>query len=89
VPPAAAVAAPRIHIEADEPIAVSATVPEAVIDRLCFLGHTVNRGQTVGGLPDEIGGKANAIVIDPATGDMAAASQAGEAAAVVIGDHIQ
>ncbi len=85
-PPAAAVSAPRIHVEADEPIAVSATMPDSVIEQLRSLGHTVTRGQTVGGLPDEIGGKANAILINPATQDIAAASQAGDAAAVVI-DH--
>ena len=83
-PPAVAVSAPRVHIEADEPIAVSATLPEPVIDQLRSLGHTVTRGQTVGGLPDEIGGKANAIVIDPTSHDMLTASQAGEAAAVTI-----
>jgi gamma-glutamyltranspeptidase / glutathione hydrolase len=83
-PPAVAVSAPRIHIEADEPIAVSVTVPEPVIDQLRALGHTVTRGQTVGGQPDEIGGKANAIVIDPSTQKMLAASQAGDAAAITI-----
>src|SRR5207249_2618098 len=50
--PAIAVSAPRIHIEADEPIAVSATLPRSVIDELGTIGHTVTRGQTVGGLPD-------------------------------------
>jgi gamma-glutamyltranspeptidase/glutathione hydrolase len=84
VPPHVAVSAPRIHIEADEPIAVSATVPERVIEQLRALGHRVTPGPTVGGLPDEIGGKANAIVIDPATQVVLAASQAGEAAALTI-----
>jgi len=84
VPPAIAVSAPRVHVEADEPIAVSATVAEPVIDKLRAMGHTVTRGQAVGGLTDEIGGKANAIVIDPATQDVLAASQAGDTAAVTI-----
>jgi len=84
VPPATAVTAPRIHVEADEPIAASAAVPDHVIDQLRALGHTVSRGQTVGGLPDEIGGKANAIVIDTATQVVAAASGAGESAAFPI-----
>jgi gamma-glutamyltranspeptidase / glutathione hydrolase len=83
--PSIAVSAPRMHVEADEPIAVSATVPEQVIDELRAIGHTVSCGQTVGGQPDEIGGKANAIVIDPATQDVLAASQAGDAAAITIG----
>jgi gamma-glutamyltranspeptidase/glutathione hydrolase len=82
--PLVAISAPRIHIEADEPIAVSASLPEPVIEQLRAMGHAVARGQTVGGLPDEIGGKANAIVIDPATQDVLAASQAGAAAAVTI-----
>jgi gamma-glutamyltranspeptidase / glutathione hydrolase len=83
-PPAAAVSAPRVHIEAEEPIAVSATVPQAVVDELRSLGHTVVRGQTVGGQPEEIGGKANAITIDAATRFITAASQAGAFAATVI-----
>jgi len=83
-PPATAVSAPRIHIEAGEPIAVSATVPQAVIDQLRASGHTVACGQTVGGQPDEIGGKANVILIDQATQNVLAASQAGEASAVTI-----
>jgi len=82
--PIVAVSAPRVHVEVDEPIAVSATVPETVIEELRARGHTISRGQNVGGLPDEIGGKANALVIDPATQDVLAASQAGEAAAVTI-----
>ena len=82
--PLVAVSAPRIHVEADEPIAVSASMPEPVIDQLRDMGHTIFRGQNVGGLPDEIGGKANAIVIDAATQNVVAASQAGEAAAVTI-----
>jgi len=84
VAPILAVSAPRVHVEADEPIAVSATMPERVIEELRTIGHTVSRGQNVGGLPNEIGGKANAIVIDPSTHDVLAASQAGEAAAVTI-----
>jgi gamma-glutamyltranspeptidase/glutathione hydrolase len=82
--PAAAVSAPRVHIEAEEPIACSATVPDAVVEQLRSFGHEVTRGQTVGGQLDEIGGKANAIVIDSAAETMAAASQAGALATAVI-----
>lgn len=88
VAPHVAVTAPRVHIEADEPIAVSATLAETVIEQLRGKGHTVTRGQTVGGLPEEIGGKANAIVIDAATRKLLAASQAGEGAALTI-DMVQ
>jgi gamma-glutamyltranspeptidase/glutathione hydrolase len=80
--PAAAVHAGRAHVEADEPVAVSAAVPEPVVAALQELGHTVRRGQDAGGPPGEIGGQANALVIDPDTGEATAASQAGEAAAV-------
>lgn len=82
--PAIAVSAPRIHVEADEPVAVSATVPQVVIEQMRAMGHTVTHGQTVGGLPEEIGGKANAILIEPVAQNMLAASQAGEAAALVL-----
>lgn len=82
--PLAAVSAPRIHIEADEPLAVSANVAEPVIAGLLAKGHTVTRGQSVGGQSDEIGGKANAILIDPTTQNVLAASQAGETAALVV-----
>jgi gamma-glutamyltranspeptidase/glutathione hydrolase len=84
VAPIIAVTAPRVHVEADEPISVSATVSESVIEQLRAMGHSVTRGQNIGGLPDEIGGKANSIAIDHATQDVLAASQAGAAAAVII-----
>ena len=56
-----------VAAEADEPIAVSSAVSDAVIEELRALGHTVRRGQDVGGPPNEIGGTANALVIDPAS----------------------
>jgi gamma-glutamyltranspeptidase/glutathione hydrolase len=82
--PAAAIRAPRVHVEDDEPVAVSSAVPEAVVEQLRALGHTVRRGQDMGGPPGEIGGVANALWIDPATGEIAVASHAGEAAAMTI-----
>jgi gamma-glutamyltranspeptidase/glutathione hydrolase len=82
--PAAAVTVGRVHAEADEPVAVSSAVPDAVIEELRALGHTVRRGQDVGGPPTEIGGMANALVIDPDTRTVSAASQAGEGAAVAV-----
>lgn len=78
VPPAVAVRAGRMHAEADEPVAVSTVVPDRVIDELRALGHMVQRGQDVGGSVDEIGGLANALVIDPKTGEVSAATQAKE-----------
>jgi gamma-glutamyltranspeptidase / glutathione hydrolase len=82
--PAVAVHAGRVHAEADEPIAVSSVVPDTVVEELRALGHTVRRGQDVGGPPDEIGGPANALVIDPRRGTVSAASQTGEGAAVMV-----
>jgi gamma-glutamyltranspeptidase/glutathione hydrolase len=82
--PAAAVTAGRIHCEADEPVAVSSAVPESVIEEMRALGHTVRRGQDVGGPPAEIGGVANALVIDPKTGAVSAASKAGKEAALTV-----
>jgi gamma-glutamyltranspeptidase/glutathione hydrolase len=82
--PAAAIPPPRVHVEDDEPVAVSSAVPDAVIEQLRALGHTVRRGQDTGGPPGEIGGVANALWIDPATGEIAVASHAGEAAAMTI-----
>jgi gamma-glutamyltranspeptidase/glutathione hydrolase len=82
--PSLAVGAGRVHAEADEPLAVSSAVPDAVIEELRAMGHTVRRGQDVGGPPDEIGGQANALVLDPHTGAASAASQAGEDAALTV-----
>jgi gamma-glutamyltranspeptidase/glutathione hydrolase len=80
--PAAAVTAGRVHAEADEPIAVSSAVPASVVAELQGMGHAVRRGQDVGGPPDEIGGMANALTISD--DGVAAASQAGEGAALTV-----
>ena len=74
------VTAPRVHTEGGEPIAVSSAVPESTVEELRSLGHTVRRGQDVGGPRTEIGGQANAITIDPATGALSAASGHGPTA---------
>jgi gamma-glutamyltranspeptidase/glutathione hydrolase len=83
--PVAAARAGRAHAEADGAVAVSAAVPDSVVERLRALGHTVRRGQEAGGPPGEVGGPANVVVIDPDTGAVSAASQAGDAAAVTLG----
>jgi gamma-glutamyltranspeptidase/glutathione hydrolase len=82
--PAVAVSAGRVHIEADEPVAVSASVPDTVVEELRAMGHSVRRGQDMGGPPDEIGGTANALVIDPRNGAVAVASQGGAAALLTV-----
>jgi gamma-glutamyltranspeptidase/glutathione hydrolase len=85
--PAQAVSAGRVHIETGEPVAVSASVPDTVVDNLRVMGHTVRRGQDAGGPPDEIGGTANALRIDLDTGELAVASYAaGGAATVRVGE---
>ncbi|MCA1686152.1 MAG: gamma-glutamyltransferase family protein, partial [Planctomycetia bacterium] len=82
--PAGAVHAGRVHVGADEPVLVSSAVPDPVIEGLRALGHDVRRGQDAGGPPDEIGGPANALVIDPTTRGASAASQAGAEAALTV-----
>jgi len=81
--PTAAVTAGRVHVEAKEPLTVSPAVPEAVIEELRSLGYAVERAQVVNGIP-QIGGPANALLIDANTGEVSAASQAGDAAAATI-----
>lgn len=82
--PKQAVTAGRVHVEAEEPLAVSSAVSDAVIDELRAMGHAVRRGQESGGPPDEIGGEANALVRDPESGSLAAASQASDDAALTV-----
>ena len=77
------VTAPRVHTEGGEQIAVSSAVPETTVDELKSQGHSVRRGQDVGGPKSEIGGQANAITIDPTTGALSAASGHGPAAVAV------
>ncbi len=77
------VTAPRIHTEGGEPLAVSSGVPESVVDELKAMGHTVRRGQDVGGPKSEIAGQANAITIDATSGTLAAASGHGPKAVAV------
>jgi gamma-glutamyltranspeptidase/glutathione hydrolase len=82
--PAQAVTAGRVHVEGEEPLAMSSAVSDAVIEELRARGHAVRRGQETGGPPSEVGGEANALVRDPETGSLAAASQAGDDAALVV-----
>jgi gamma-glutamyltranspeptidase/glutathione hydrolase len=83
VSPGEAVSAGRLHVEAEEPLAVSSAVPDAVIDALRAMGHAVARGQGSGGPPLEIGGVANALAIDPETAEVAVASQGPTGSALV------
>jgi gamma-glutamyltranspeptidase/glutathione hydrolase len=70
------VAAPRVHTEGGEPLALSAWAPAPVFAALEAMGHTVTRGQRIGGAPNEVAGNANAVVVQP-DGSLCAASGAG------------
>lgn len=60
----AAVAAPRIHSEGDDPIAVSSAVSDSTFEELKQMGHTVRRGQDWGGPPMEIAGIATVVAMN-------------------------
>ena len=68
--PAEAIAAPRIHIEGQEPIQMTADTPAAVVEALRRRGHGVD-------VMDALGGPANAAVIDPASGAVDVAASGG------------
>ena len=78
-----AVTAPRVHAEGAEPIGVSKSLDLKVVGELESMGHRVERGQTVGGPPDEIAGYANAVVVGE-SGEISAASSASPRASYVI-----
>jgi gamma-glutamyltranspeptidase / glutathione hydrolase len=63
--PEQAVKAPRVHTETDEPVAVSGNTLANAVDALTAMGHTIRTGQDVGGPPNQIGGQANVIAINP------------------------
>jgi gamma-glutamyltranspeptidase/glutathione hydrolase len=82
--PTEAVHAGRVHAETGAPLAVSRSVPVGVVEALRAKGHAIRIGQETGGRPDDIGGLANALVIDPLTRAVDAASQGGESAAPLL-----
>jgi gamma-glutamyltranspeptidase/glutathione hydrolase len=68
--PRAAVSAPRIHTEGQEPILVTTNTPKQVVDELKRRGHRVD-------VRESLGGDANVAVIDPASSDVQAAASPG------------
>ncbi len=78
------ISSPRIHTEPGAPLSVSSAVPNSTIAQLEHLGHTVTRGQAVGGNKNEIAGNANALAIHPITRTPAIASQASPDSALVL-----
>jgi gamma-glutamyltranspeptidase/glutathione hydrolase len=81
--PKETVHAPRVHTDGGEPLAVSGSLPQPVVDELTRMGHQIVRGQSIGGPPNEVAGPANAVVVRE-DGRLDAASSAAADAACVI-----
>jgi gamma-glutamyltranspeptidase/glutathione hydrolase len=75
-PPQQVVSAPRIHAEGGELLQVTSDIPADVVDHLRQKGHKVE-------IKDALGGSANAIVVDPKTGDIQAAATQGSSGVLV------
>ena len=71
--PAAAIGAPRLHTEGDEPLVVSTHTPDAVVAELESFGHSVRR-------EEDMGGPVNVLAIDSQTGAIDVASGEGTGA---------
>ena len=65
--PQKVVTAPRIHVEGKDPVRVNFDVPVGVIEELRKRGHKVE-------YLEPLGGDANAVVVDPKTGQLQAAA---------------
>jgi gamma-glutamyltranspeptidase/glutathione hydrolase len=74
--PTKAVNAPRVHVTGQEPVLVSDNTPSSVLDGLKSKGNELHTGR--------VGGHANVAVIDPHTGRLAAATDAGPESAIVL-----
>jgi gamma-glutamyltranspeptidase / glutathione hydrolase len=68
--PAESVTAPRLQTEGAEPLSVTSNLPQSVVAGLEGMGHTLKR-------VDPLGGPTNALIIDPESGDVSAASEEG------------
>ncbi len=71
--PAAAIAAPRLHTDGDEPLLISSHTPTNVISELERMGHTVRR-------EEDMGGPVNVLAVNPQTGKIDVASGEGTGA---------
>jgi gamma-glutamyltranspeptidase / glutathione hydrolase len=74
--PAAAIAAPRIHSDGNEPLLVSLDMPSEVVVELEKMGHSVRR-------EEDMGGPVNVLAVDRQTGAIDIAS--GESIGTVAG----
>jgi gamma-glutamyltranspeptidase / glutathione hydrolase len=71
--PAEAIAAPRLHTDGDEPLLVSTSMPQEIVNDLEKRGHTVRREA-------DMGGPVNVLAIDAETGAIDIASGEGTGA---------
>jgi gamma-glutamyltranspeptidase/glutathione hydrolase len=67
--PEQAVKAPRVHVTGNEPVLLSQLAPNGIAEALTSKGYTVRTGR--------VGGFANAAIIDPESGALSAATDAG------------
>jgi gamma-glutamyltranspeptidase/glutathione hydrolase len=74
--PAAAIAAPRLHTDGDEPIQLSIHTDGATVGELEEMGHTIRREA-------DMGGPVNVLAINPKSNEIDVAS--GEATGAVAG----
>jgi gamma-glutamyltranspeptidase/glutathione hydrolase len=74
--PQAAIAAPRIHTQGDEPLSVSLHLSDATVEKLEAIGHSIRREA-------DMGGPVGVIALDKLSGKIEAA--AGEATGAVAG----
>jgi gamma-glutamyltranspeptidase/glutathione hydrolase len=74
--PEQAVNAPRVHVTGKEPVLVSEKTPDDVVKALAAKGNETKSGR--------VGGYANAAVIDPHTGGLTAATDAGPQSTIVV-----
>jgi gamma-glutamyltranspeptidase/glutathione hydrolase len=71
--PAAAIDAPRLHTDGDEPLTVSQHMPDSVVAELENFGHTIRR-------EDDLGGPVNVLTVDAQTRQIDIASCEGTGA---------
>jgi gamma-glutamyltranspeptidase/glutathione hydrolase len=74
--PRAAITAPRIHNEGDQPIRVTSNCSAATVEQLRQRGHRVEVKQS-------LGGDANVVVVEPTTNNVQAAASPGSSGVLI------
>jgi gamma-glutamyltranspeptidase/glutathione hydrolase len=74
--PEQAVKAPRVHVTGSEPVLLSQSAPAGIADALTGKGYIVKTGR--------VGGYSNVAIIDPATGALSAATDAGPEGSAIL-----